>query len=118
MEKPSVFLTQEEKNLITNKVVETLTETTFGHHYYLWNGQVYRQKKGGAIGLRATGSLSRVAMDHWIHTFRSKLETLGIEVLLLRKYVDDVVIICKNLNKGDRVDLVIISDEESVEVDS
>ena len=79
-----------------------MVKTTFRTHHYKWRGEVRRQTKGGAIGLRATGSLARNTMDTWIQEFRDLLESQGVEIILLEKYVDDVVIVCKNIGLGRR----------------
>ena len=66
-------------------MVQTLIETTFNTHVYRWAGKVYKQRKGGPIGLRASGSLAKAAMEDWISRFENKLGKLGIKVHLIRK---------------------------------
>ena len=83
-------------------MVQTLIESTFNTQVYKWAGKVYKQRKGGPIGLRASGSRAKAAMEDWISRFEDKLGKLGIEVHLIRKYLDDVVIICSNLKLGSR----------------
>ena len=61
-----------------------------------------RQKKGGAIGLKATGTIARVAMEDWIRNFRKKISEAGMTVHLLTKYVDDVLPITNTLEFGAR----------------
>ena len=39
-------------------------------------------------------------MEDWITKFREILEQNNVEILVLTKYVDDVLIICKNLPLG------------------
>ena len=84
------------------KVVECMVNVCFESHIYRWNDTVKRQKKGGAIGLRATGSLAKVTMDHWIEVFRRKLTDLDMRVWLLKKYMDDVLVVTTNLALGSR----------------
>ena len=67
------------------KVLEVMITTCFRTHIYRWNNEVRRQAKGGAIGLRATGSVARATMDWWIREFRKRLEAAGIKVWLLKK---------------------------------
>ena len=74
----------------------------FNNHLYKWNSKILLQKKGGAIGLRATGALAKVTMDHWIKQYREILERHGIKVWLLKKYVDDVMVITNNIPIGSR----------------
>ena len=54
---------EEEKKKILGKVVEIAVKCTFETHFYQREGHLYRQKKGGAIGLKATGTISRIAME-------------------------------------------------------
>ena len=84
------------------KVTEVLIRVTFSEHYYNWGGSVRRQQKGGAIGLHGTGSVARTTMDVWIQRYGLLLAKHGVTVHLLRKYVDDVLIICNNLQLGSR----------------
>ena len=94
--------TEQEKRRILGKVVEVAVKTTFHTHFYQWGGKIYRQKKGGAIGLRATGTVAKVAMEVWIRTFKAILIAAGVKVYLLSKYVDDVLMILGSLRKGTR----------------
>ena len=64
--------------------------TTFGNHIYLYRNTLYRQMRGGPIGLRLTGVVARIVMDHWAKLFLSTLACNGIKVYLFKKYVDDV----------------------------
>ena len=95
--------TKEQKRLLLSKVVEIAVKTTFKTHYYKWSDGIYKQMAGGPIGLRASGSIAKLCMEIWLTEFRKKLEQLGIKVWLLRKYVDDVLIVCSTMRRGDRV---------------
>ena len=70
------------------------------NHFYRTEGKNFRQVTGGGIGLRATGSASKVTMDEWAEKFEELLKENEIECFLLAKYVDDVVVICWNLELG------------------
>ena len=86
--------TEIQKRRIIARVVQCVVEATFNTHVYKWAGQIFQQSRGGPIGLRASGTLAKAAMEEWIRKYQAKLESLGVKVHLLRKYVDDVVIIC------------------------
>ena len=76
---------------------------------------MYRQLKGGSIGLRATGSVSKMTMDEWMEIFERILTENGVEIFILTKYVDDVLIICRTLSKDqfwDGARLVVRTPEE------
>ena len=100
--KPQSY-TEKDKRLIMSEVLESATMATFNNHFYKWNNSILRQKKGGAIGLRATGSLARITMDQWLQEFRKLAERAGIEFWPLKKYVDDVLVMCTNLEFGSRL---------------
>ena len=67
---------------------------------YKWGGRLFQQQKGGAIGLRATGSLARITMDIWADMFIAKMKDLGIPLHFITKYVDDIVVIMRSIGKG------------------
>ena len=52
-------------------------------------------------------------MDDWAEKFRVKVEAQGIKIYLLKKYVDDVLVVTSTLSLGSRWDgiKVVISDE-------
>ena len=55
-----------EKRKILGKVVEIAVKCTFETNFYQREGCLYRKKKGGAIGLKATGTIARIAMEDWM----------------------------------------------------
>ena len=69
--------TSEEKRHILSKVVEIMIRVTFSTHFYKWENKIYKQCKGGPIGLRATGLCAKLIMDDWLEKFRDKLEANG-----------------------------------------
>ena len=54
----------EQRSLIA-KTIEIAIRETFRNHCYRFDGQLYRQTRGGAIGLRLTGIVCRLVMDRW-----------------------------------------------------
>ena len=71
-------------------VVKVATRTIFRHHCYQFDGVVYRQAKGGPIGLRFTSIVARIVMDHWIRGFIHAIIAAGVELHSIMKYVDYV----------------------------
>ena len=56
-------------------------------------------------------------MDRWLKVFEAKCKEAGIEMFLITKYVDDVLIICDNLHLGQyweegRIKYCQIKDQE------
>ena len=88
------------------------------NHLYKWDNKILRQRLGGAIGVRAIGALAKVTMDQWMEKFRERLESLEIKLWLLKKYVDDVLVVVTNLPLGSRYrDGKILQSKESEKED-
>ena len=100
--KPTSLYTREEKKKVLKKVIELSTVTAFHHHFYKWEGKLFRQKEGAGIGLRGAGSLARHAVGEFADLFTQILKEQGIDILLLTIYVDDLLLISKNLRIGSR----------------
>merc|ERR1711954_343324 len=84
------------------KVLQIMIFNTFKIHHYKHNRKIYKQKAGGPIGLKATGYVARLTMNDWIIKFREKLEFDGVIIYMLKKYVDDVLVVCENFKLGTR----------------
>ena len=54
--------------------------------------------------MRATGSLAKTTMDRQIERYKAILERHGIKVHLIKKYVDDVLVLVDNIKPGTRVE--------------
>ena len=65
-------------------------ETSFGEHIYEFNGELYKQMEGGAIGVRLTGEVAKIIMDRWAWDMEASLRASKVEIFLFCKYVDDV----------------------------
>ena len=70
------------------------------NHYYTFDNQIYKQSKGGSIGSELTGEVSRVYMLRWDRKLMKKLEKLGWEVVLYKRYVDDILIAVRGVQPG------------------
>ena len=60
---PMITLTPENKREIIGTVLEIAVEAMFSHHYYTFDGRIFRQSEGGPIGLRGTCALARLCMQ-------------------------------------------------------
>ena len=63
------------------------------NHIYKFDDCIKKQEKGGPIGLELTGELAGIFMSWWDRQLLTKLDKLGIKVLLYKRYVDDINII-------------------------
>ena len=64
--------------MVMEEVLEVMLTATFRGHIYKWGNKLYQQVKGGAIGLRLTGSVAKLTMDSWMEKFRGILDANGL----------------------------------------
>ena len=55
---------------------------------------------GRAIGIDLTGELAKIHMTFWDKDLLSKLREVGIDPILCKRYVDDIVIIIKIIEEA------------------
>ena len=82
------------------KVIEIAIKASFRNHIHTFRIELYRQKKGGAIGLRLTRFIARIVMDKWVARFREALKSGKVREYLLEKYVDDVNLVTSVIEEG------------------
>ena len=107
-------LTIQQKKHLLGCVTEQLTRLVFRTHFYEWEGTLYRQVKGGPIGLRASGPIGRILMDFWaqeikkLSTHCQELHEVNpvsfepVKIHLLHKYVDDCLAVLDEVRLGVR----------------
>ena len=67
-----------------------LIKVTMSTHDFYFDGQIYRQKSGGSIGLDLTGVVSDIYMCFWDEMLLERLALYDIIVHLYKRYKDDV----------------------------
>ena len=78
------------------KVLEVLVCATFSNHIYSNRNELYKQLKGGAIGLRLTaGIVARIVIDQWTKIFRERLRQAEEQFHMLKKYVNYIKVIMR-----------------------
>ena len=82
--------TDNEKRAMIMQSIRIILEYIMNNHVYTFANEIKRQKKGGPIGLDITGAIAQVFMIWWDRAFKSKLVAIGIELLMLKRYVDDI----------------------------
>ena len=92
--------TEGEEVKIISMVIQIGIEECMGNHVYSFKGRIYRQTKGGAIGVRLTGEVSRVVMDRWSDLMTRSMEVSRVECYMLSKYVDDIDLATSTIPKG------------------
>ena len=91
-----------EKRSLLGLALSKGVDKVLSNHYYSFNNKVYKQSKGGSIGSELTGEVSRVYMLRWDRKFLKKLDKLGWEVTLYKRYVDDILIAVRGVQPGVR----------------
>ena len=59
------------------------------NHVFSTGDKIYRQTKGGPIGLELTGAVSRIFMARWDRLYREKVAKAGVDLTTYERYVDD-----------------------------
>jgi len=72
------------------------------NHVYTFNGSVYRQMKGGPIGLELTGVLAQIFMVWWDRRLKIMARTMGLQLQMYKRYVDDINIVMNIPELGSR----------------
>ena len=99
---PDVVITEEERREVVATVVGIATKVLFSNHLYTFGNKVYRQRSGGAIGLRATCAIARVTMTVWDKLWRKRIEDLNLRIELYTRYMDDGRIVGYPIRPGWR----------------
>ena len=63
---------------------------TMSLHDFRFDGKVYRQRRGGSIGLDLTGVISDIYMCEWDKALIQAMEEARLMLMLYKRYKDDV----------------------------
>ena len=89
-------VTDDDLTMVMGMIISKITHVNMSNHFYTFQGNVYKQSKGGAIGSELTGEVSRLYMLLWDRKFLNKLKHLGIHTKLYVRYVDDTLIVTES----------------------
>ena len=94
---PWVRATQEpdkdKQRVMITEAIKIVMEVLMKNHIYEFKEELRKQKEGGAIGIDLTGELAKIYMTWWDKELIKKLGEIGIDPILYKRYVDDIVII-------------------------
>ena len=65
------------------------------NHLYSFADKKKRQGKGGPIGLVLTDATAKIYMTWWDKKVKQEAAKEGLEIILYRRYVDDINIVAK-----------------------
>ena len=88
-----------EQAKLMGALIKVGTDALFNNHTYQCCENLYLQINGGPTGLRYTGLAARVRMTRWARKLVRRLKEMGIEVVMIYIYVDDVRIVCRALRE-------------------
>ena len=83
--------TREQKKRMVALTLNCVARTLYTNHIYKFNGDVYRQLKGGPIGDDYTNKCAGIVMYTFISRYKQRLARLHLleQTVLLKVYVDD-----------------------------
>ena len=96
---PSREPDKKEKKRMVAEALKVVVKLIMNNHVYTFDGKKRKQNKGGPIGLDLTGDLAQIFMMWWEKEFLKKLEQQGVHVLLYKRYVDDIVLIMRSIDR-------------------
>ena len=68
------------------EAVAVMVKKTMRLHDFVVDGVIYRQRKGGAIGMDLTGVVSDICMCHWDQQLIAKLQETSMDAILYKRY--------------------------------
>ena len=95
-------ISQVDQRKLLAKVVEVGVLKVIRNHVYRWKDQLWLQSLGVPTGLRLSGLIGRVTMDHWRGRMLDLLKVHEVKSYIVEKYVDDVEAVCENMELGTR----------------
>ena len=70
------------------------------NHFFMIGGNLFRQKDGSPIGVDISVEIASLVMLRWDDKFLNKIKKLGLKIDLYKRYVDDILILMKEINPG------------------
>ena len=86
---------QEEKKILIAEAIKVVLMFIMKNHLYSFADKKKKQRKGGPIGLVLTDATAKIYMTWWDKKVKEEAARQGLEILLYRRYVDDINIVAK-----------------------
>ena len=84
---------KDKQRVMITEAIKIVLEVLMKNHIYEFKEELRKQKEGGAIGIDLTGELAKIYMTWWDKELLKKLREVGIDPILYKRYVDDIVMI-------------------------
>ena len=91
------------KKEMTSIMIGKMVEIVMENHLYSAGGLLYKQRKGGPIGLKLTTVLAECLMLVFDNKYGRVLDEVGLEPVLNKRYVDDSNLVGEGVQEGTRV---------------
>ena len=88
--RPTENPTPEQQRIMLVEALRVAMNLVMHNHMYMFDKSIRRQLKGGAIGLKLTGSMAQVFMMWWDREMIHRLQALMLPPLMYDRYVDDI----------------------------
>ena len=109
----------EERKMIA-KVIEIMAIVGMENNVYKFGNILRKQKSGGPIGLALTGDIADCYLIEWDKKFIKKAKYLGLDLILYKRFKDDIFIIAEVIEKGSRLEeghIVIDMNKKKADLD-
>ena len=93
---------EQEKRRLMAECMRVAVITMMENHAYSFKGETHLQEEGGSIGERFTQALARLVMLDWDRKFLQLASENNIEVIMYKRYIDDVNGVSRALEPGMR----------------
>ena len=77
----------QQKKMVAS-MMEIVVHAIISNHIYQFDGKVFKQQKGGPIGLEVSGFLAILVMLWWDRVFVDKLRRMEIDLLMYNRFYD------------------------------
>ena len=91
---------KEAQKVMTREGLKIVLTVIMKNHVYNFNGELRKQKEGGAIGIGITGEIAKIFMTWWDKQLLLRLNELNINPFLYKRYVDDISIGVHAIEEG------------------
>ena len=87
------------------EAIRILIRETISNHAFQFNGNIFKQETGGAIGLELVGVIANIYMCWWDRQLIQLMNDQKLKPKIYKRYVDDINLIVEDMeNKSKRSD--------------
>ena len=110
-------INENEKRRLMIEALRIVLNVILKTHTYKFDGITRVQMNGGPIGMELTGDIAQIFMVWWDGCLKRKMEEIGLRMALYERYVDDINLVMKRIEKGQRYENGILIQNEVTEIE-